>query len=178
MRRRAQNCRVITRRGRRNPRLTQDGERQMVTVIEGVSAGGVVLPRLVINKGKAHLMGWYAHVDESEPAVFAYSDKGWTDNELGVEYLTKVFEPYTADIAHGDTHLLILDGHGSHTTPEFILFALEHNIVLLCLPSHTSHILQPLDVGLFATLQRFYCSELDEWTSQGLYDVQKAEFFK
>lgn len=125
----------------------------MVTVIEGVSTAGKVLPPMLINTGKAHLTGWYAHVDESEPAVFAYSDTGWTDNELGVEYLTKVFKPYTADIAHRDPHLLILDGHGSPTTPEFILFALEHNIILLCLPSHTSHMLQPLDVDSFAILQ-------------------------
>lgn len=31
-----------------------------------------------------------------------------------------------------------------------------HNIHLLCLPSHTSHILQPLDVRVFKCLKSFF----------------------
>ena len=45
--------------------------------------------------------------------------------------------------------LLILDGHASHVTINVIKLAHENNIHLLCLPAHTSHILQPLDVGVF-----------------------------
>lgn len=178
MRGRAYKCRVICQKGRRNPHLVQDGERQMVTIIEGVSAAGVVLQPMIINKGKAHTAGWYTHVSEAEPAVFAYSDKGWTDNDLGIEYLEKVFEPGTAEIVNGETRLLILNGHASHLSSEFLIYALEHDIIILCLPAHTSHLLQPLDVGLFAALQRFYSQELDEWTSHGLYTIQRAEFFK
>lgn len=74
----------------------QSGERELITVIEGVSAGGVVLPPMIIYRGKSHSTGWYTYVDGNVPAVFAYSDKGWTDNELWVEYLEKVFEPGTA----------------------------------------------------------------------------------
>jgi hypothetical protein len=51
-------------------------------------------------------------------------------------------------------------------------------MVVLCLPSHTSHILQPLDVGLFATLQHHYSAELDVLTSNGLTSIQRGEFFK
>lgn len=93
---RAYKARVICHRNRRNPKLVQDGDRHFITVIEGVSAAGVVLPPLVIDKAKAHYAGWHAYVSEEEPAHFAYSDKGWTDNELGVLYLKKIFEPYTA----------------------------------------------------------------------------------
>ena len=51
---------VICRRGRKNPRLTHDGSREWVTVIEAVSTAGVVLPPMLVNKGEAHYMGWYA----------------------------------------------------------------------------------------------------------------------
>lgn len=74
--------------------------------------------------------------------------------------------------------LLILDGHGSHLTPDFLLYAVEHNIVVLTLPAHTSHVLQPLDVGLFASLQRYYSDELDKLTSHGLDSINRAEFFR
>jgi hypothetical protein len=56
--------------------LVQDGERKFVTVLEGVSAAGVLLPPLIIDKGAAHWMCWHAYVTEDEPAYFAYSPKG------------------------------------------------------------------------------------------------------
>lgn len=80
--------------------------------------------------------------------------------------------------AAGEGRLLILDGQRSHHTREFLLDAVEHNIIVLCRPAHTSHVLQPLDVGLFASLQHHYSSELDKWTSHGLTSVQRREFFE
>ena len=44
--------------------------------------------------------------------------------------------------------LLVIDGHVSHITIDVIEYARLNEIHLLCLPSHTSHILQPLDVGV------------------------------
>jgi NADH:ubiquinone oxidoreductase subunit len=76
----------------------QDGERKCVTVLEGVSAAGVFLPPLINDKRAAHWMGWHAYVTENEPAYFPYSPKGWTNNELGVEYRVKVFEPQAAAV--------------------------------------------------------------------------------
>ena len=49
--------------------------------------------------------------------------------------------------------LLIQDGHGSHVSIELIEIARENDVCLLCLPSHTSHILQPLDVGVFRSFK-------------------------
>ena len=44
--------------------------------------------------------------------------------------------------------LLLLDGHSSHFEPQSIEFAKENDIVIFCLPPHTTHECQPLDVGL------------------------------
>jgi hypothetical protein len=45
--------------------------------------------------------------------------------------------------------LLIMDGHGRHVTFEAISQAKEINLDMITLPSHTSHVLQPLDVSCF-----------------------------
>ena len=45
--------------------------------------------------------------------------------------------------------LLIPDGCSSHISIELIELAKENDVHLLCLPSHTTHVLQPLDVGVF-----------------------------
>ena len=46
-----------------------------------------------------------------------------------------------------------MDGHGSHVSIDVIELARANDIHLLCLPSHTTHILQPLDVGVFKSFK-------------------------
>ena len=48
---------------------------------------------------------------------------------------------------------LLLDGHSTHYQPQVVRFAMEHNCIILCLPPHTTHESQPLDVGVFAPLK-------------------------
>nr|CAI5827756.1 unnamed protein product [Callosobruchus analis] len=55
------------------------------------------------------------------------------------------------------TVVLILDGHSSHcTSVDMLELAEEYNIVLLCLPSHTTHYLQLLDRAFFKALKSYY----------------------
>ena len=49
---------------------------------------------------------------------------------------------------------MIVDGHGSHLSAQFVRFCMTHDIDLLVLPPHTSHVLQPLDVGVFKELKK------------------------
>ena len=50
-------------------------------------------------------------------------------------------------------------------TYKFIEFCLEKNIVLFLFPSHATHILQPLDIGVFGPLARYCTQEVDTWTA-------------
>ena len=52
--------------------------------------------------------------------------------------------------------ILILDGHSSHVSIEAIEFARSNYIHMLCIPAHTMHILQPLDIGVFKSFKSFY----------------------
>ena len=84
------------------------------------------------------------------------SANGWTDNEIGLEWIKQCFEPETQCDDDSEYRLLILDGHASHVTTKVIRFCVDHKIILLCLPPHTTHLLQPLDVGIFAALATAY----------------------
>ena len=77
--------------------------------------------------------------------VFQVSESGWMTKELFLQW----FKYFVAMIPPFRPVLLVMDGHGSHVTIKVIEFAQSNDIHLLCLPSHTSHILQPLDVGVF-----------------------------
>jgi 4-hydroxybenzoate polyprenyltransferase len=52
--------------------------------------------------------------------------------------------------------LLIFDGHGSYETTDFMYLCYQHNVHLLFLPLHTSHVLQPLDLSVFSSLKTYY----------------------
>ncbi len=72
--------------------------------------------------------------------------------------------------------MLIVDGHSSHVSTEFIRFAQEHQIVCLCLPAHYTHLLQPLDVGVFGPLKPSYKTLLAEKTRFTTYNIDKVFF--
>lgn len=53
--------------------------------------------------------------------------------------------------------LLILDGHASRTI-SVLEFSEKNGIILLCLPAHTTHFLQPLDRSFYKSLKSYYYS--------------------
>jgi hypothetical protein len=52
--------------------------------------------------------------------------------------------------------LLFLDGHTTRRIPEIWRKAYECKIDAMIFPSHTSHLLQPLDRNPFSILKRFH----------------------
>ena len=90
----------------------------------------------------------------------AVSENGWTDNFIGHQWFEKTFIPQaTQRNRSGKRILLIYNGHVSHTTLEMVKIAQENNIDLFCLPPHTTHWLQPLDVGVFSPLQTAWSNQ-------------------
>ena len=61
------------------------------------------------------------------------------------------------------TQILIVDGHASYLNSSILSWALDKDIHVICLPSMSTHILQPLDVGYFGLLQRLYKQNLGDW---------------
>ena len=89
-----------------------------------------------------------------------------------------MFEKHTAYCTKGIYHLLIIDGHGSHVTPEFDLFCKEHLIITLCMLPHSSHLLQPLDVGCFSVLKRLYRWQIERLMRNGVNHIDKQNFLE
>ena len=103
------------------------------------------------------------------------SDNGWTTDELGFHWIQH-FNKHTQSRAVGQYRLLILDGHGSHATPEFDTYCTENRIITLCMPPHSSHLLQPLDVACFGPLKNAYSQLVQNLARQGIFHVDKSDF--
>ena len=118
------------------------------------------------------------------------------DDNLGLQYIKEHFDLYTQPaLAVGDVKIkiekgeennepvaprcVIVDGHSSHVIWRVVQYALNHNIHMICLPSKSTHILQPLDVGCFGLLQTTYEKNLRAWLRQNpLLVISKAAFLE
>src|SRR5687768_12382568 len=102
------------------------------------------------------------------------------NNDIGLEWLEQVFDRETHPKTRSLRRLLIVDGHRSHPTKNFIDYCDKNRILLCILPPRSTQTLQPLDVALFAPLSQAYSRELDLnlYRVQGLLPVKKSDFFK
>ena len=161
------------RRGR--PKLVQPGGWTWVTVIQGIGAVGVAIPPYIIFPGKTHLCGWYQGNPPHPSWKIGVSDTGWTTNSHGIAWL-RHFNQHTRTRTIGSRRLLLIDGHESHCSLEFQDFCKEANIITLCMPPHSSHLLQPLDVGCFGSLKRAYGNEIADMSRHASANITKNEF--
>jgi hypothetical protein len=87
-----------------------------------------------------------------------------------------VFIPTITSYAVGRYHLLILDSHRSHLTPGFNKAYKDNNIITIYMPTHSSHLLQPLDVGCFGPLKRACRGLVKQKMHLGYNHINKFDF--
>jgi hypothetical protein len=170
-------AKVITRKefySRRS--LLQPGNRAWVTTIECINASGWALPPCVIFKGKVFIESWFDGLPDDWR--LEVSSNGWTSDQIGLRWLEKLFIPSTSSRTKGKYRLLILDGHGSHLTPKFDEICEKNNIIAICMPPHSSHLLQPLDIGCFAVLKRAYGRLVESKMRARINHIDKLDFLE
>jgi hypothetical protein len=74
--------------------------------------------------------------------------------------------------------VLLMDSHTSHTTPEFVLRATEMNIHPYPFPSHLTHCMQPLDVGVFQPYKHWHKKAVQHAMRNLDVDYNIASFFR
>ena len=112
-----------------------------------MSASGKVTPPVLIISAKTHMDSWYNEGLYGTELILL-SESGYTNDQLAMKWLQH-FILHTESSKTSTFKVLLMDSHTSHRTPEFTLLASEYNIHLYAFPSHLTHILQPLDVGIF-----------------------------
>jgi hypothetical protein len=107
------------------------------------------------------------------------SPNGWTDSELGIEWLKKCFEPETSKDQKGEYRLLLWDSYSSHISTSAIRYCLDNKIIPLCLPPYITYLLQPYDVGLFGPEAVLYKNQIMRRSRPGaIGDVSKETFLE
>jgi hypothetical protein len=107
--------------------------------------------------------------------VITLSENGWTTNTIGFEWIQH-FDKHTKGRTTGTYRLLVLDGHESYISVEFQQYCQENHIITLCMPPHSSHILQPLDVSCFSPLKASYGKQIESLVRLRINHITKLEF--
>jgi hypothetical protein len=114
-------------------------------------------------------LSWVYHATGSSKL----SPNGWTSNDLALDWL-KHFNTHAKSV--GAYRLLIIDGHESHCSLAFQDYCKENKIIALCMPSHSSHLLQPLDIACFAPLKRSYGDGIAALARSHIHHISKETF--
>jgi hypothetical protein len=163
--------------------ITQPGNREWTTVIQAIGAAGNLVDPFIIIKGASITRSFAANIRSALPisdfphAAVACTENGWSDASIAVAWLRGFIEQTAPPRdANGvmPYRLLIVDGHSSHASLDFIGLAEQHRVIVLCFPAHATHLLQPLDVGCFASLKKEYCELL--MTEQRAQSTNRDDF--
>ena len=155
---------------------TERGEHVSVAVCANAT-GNFVPPALIIPR-KNHKAEYFDGAP-SGTLELCY-DSGYMVGELFLRWM-KHFVNFVASTPTNKV-LLILDGHASHKYLEALEFTKANGVVLLCLPPHCTHRMQPLDVSFFGPLEAYYNREITTWLKNhpgrtvGLYQI--ADLFR
>ena len=107
--------------------------------------------------------------------LITFSDSGYSNDGRAMDWV-RHFETFSSRRQQGLWRMLIFDGYDSHCTREFLTFCEEYRILPWCLPPHTSHLMQPLDVVLFQPFKHFHQQAVDAACITGCTDFNKVKF--
>ena len=146
--------------------FTHDADnKKHITAMCCHSAGGICVPPLIILHNLTNMPEEIKTNDLSDPFVawYASSSSGYMNEAifyywsfLLVTWMTSYRAIHLPDNIKNENILLIIDGCPSHKCPESLRLLQNHNISVLVIPAHTSHLLQAFDVLLASSLKSYF----------------------
>ncbi|XP_063241227.1 uncharacterized protein LOC134541602 [Bacillus rossius redtenbacheri] len=130
-----------------------------VTVVACTNAVGNYIPPFVIFKGKRYHKEYKDGFPNGTEVIM--TESGWINEEAFVKWLHH-FQKFRV----AGRCLIVLDGHSSHKSIQALEFCEKNLISIICLPSHTTHRLQPLDRSFFKPLKTFYNETCNKFVQQ------------
>ncbi|CAF4992087.1 unnamed protein product [Rotaria sp. Silwood1] len=116
--------------------------KSFTTILICVNAKGDVLPPMTIYGSKTVNKQWT--VGGPDRSVYKCSSRGWINEDLFSNWFIENFLVETKSTPR--PLLLVLDGHHCHFSVKVIEAAKQNEVIIVCLPPHSTHGLQPLDL--------------------------------
>lgn len=156
---------VIVPRGRKRVERIQEHSKSSVSLMFCGTASGEILPPMVVYKSKNLYENW---TKGGPPGtVYRNSSSGWFDTNLFETWFLKLLLPHIMEHRIGDERVVVIgDNLASHFSPEVVRLAVDNNIYFTTLAPSSTHMLQPLDVGVYGPLKKQWRKVLDKWRQE------------
>ena len=142
-----------------------------------VNAAGMKVPPMIIHKGNTVTAAWLTNCPDD--VLVRAQESGYINTDLFLEMGYHFLEFLKKNQLDTLRHLILLDGHVTHTYNSYFINLMKANNVLVVLfPPHCSAFLQPLDATPFATLKNTWQRELHYWNRKKCgRAITKSEWF-
>ena len=162
----------------------QEESQKHISVMCCHSAGGASVPPLILLSDLKNLPKELSSMDINNPNVcwFVSTQKGYMTEEsfyvwalLFVSWISGYRVSILPENIRCENILLIMDGCLAHKCPEALRLFVIHNITVLVLPAHTSHLLQAFDVVIAGSLKQYFRKfMIEEKSKQAEAGLSKA----
>lgn len=162
---------VFARKGTKRVHIIAPEHAENVTIVSCGNAMGHFVPPMILFKGQRLKPEWQDNLPPGTKVVI--TPKG----SMNCETFTQWIDHFAMYKSAGDRALLIFDGASSHLDVNIVSAADKHNITLFCLPSNTTHELQPLDKAVFKSFESFWDDEIQKfWMTHPDRKVSRSIF--
>ena len=148
------SLKVVAEKGCKHPTTIIGGDKSQITVLARVSAAGITMPPMVLFDRK--VLKPESTVGEVPGTLYGLTDNGWSNSEMFSLWFQNHFLRHIPAVR---PVLLLLDGHSSHYNLTTLKMAAKEKVIIFCLPPHTTHLAQPLDVSCFSSLKAAWHEE-------------------
>ncbi|KAJ8939281.1 hypothetical protein NQ318_014929 [Aromia moschata] len=168
---------VIVPRNTKRVERVQEHSRASISIMVCGNANGDLLPPMVVYKA----LNIYENWTQGGPVgtKYASSASGWFDMNLFETWFFSILLPHVeATREAGDTVVLLGDNLASHFSPKVIEACRTSKIYISPFPANATHLMQPLDVAVFAPMKKKWREILDKWQRESRYPgcIPKEQF--
>lgn len=157
----ARPIKVVSTKGKKQVGQIASAERGSLVTFVGIvnGIGGMVPPIFVFPR----IRNPSEYLTEGSPmgSIALGNRSGWMTAELFPKVLKHIVNHIRCSA--DNKILLLVDNHESHISVEAIRYCKSNGIVLLSFPPHTTHRLQPLDVGVYAPFKARLAIAFNDW---------------
>lgn len=150
---------VLANRGTKRVHIVAPEHGENVSIVACGNALGQSIPPLIIMKGQRIKPEWYYNLPPESKILM--TKKGSMTVDAFIEWI----DHFSRFKSPGPC-LLVFDGASSHLDIRIVEAADRQGITLFCLPSNTTHELQPLDKAVFRSFEAYWDEEvLNFWVN-------------
>jgi hypothetical protein len=139
----------VVRRGQKYPERVMDCSKVAFSVMFAGNATGEILPPYTVYKSRHLYEQW--RTGGPKGSRYNRSPSGWFNGETFEDWFATIVLPRLKK--QSGQKVLIGDNLSSHLSEKVIHQCQNHNIKFICLPPHSTHLTQPLDVTYFHPLK-------------------------